>query len=357
MRPLVCLFTLTSLSCCTTVACLAQQPSGPSTLEALLADETRQTATATEADANAGGPSRPAGTVSRPKDGVQHPDLDKAWADYEAAVAKNAEVIRAAINQQFDVATSKADLDAAEKWQAIGEKFEKAGALPTENETKTTITAAVADYKKTLEELSKAYEAVVKALTMDKRIAEAKAARSESSELQRGTANNLEAAKPDSTNGRRPPDDSRKSALMSRGITLATWPQLRDRDITTQQLPRKTTANSTSSHPGNYGPDNAVDGDALSEFAFLGVRGDLLVDFGTGVECSGLLLRSRAGASDICTHGFLKVDDSAPFPVKDFGGGRFIVVGLGRKQKVRKVLFHSDQGHFNPGISDILLIP
>jgi hypothetical protein len=161
------------------VPCVAQQPSGPSTLEALLADETRQTATATEADANAGVPSRPAGTVSRPKDGVQHPDLDKAWADYEAAVAKATEAIRAAISKQFDAATAKGDLDAAEKWQMIGEKFEKAGELPPGSEMRAAVTAAATDYKKAREEIAKAYDSVVKTMTMEKKIAEAKALRDE----------------------------------------------------------------------------------------------------------------------------------------------------------------------------------
>jgi hypothetical protein len=117
--------------------------------------------------------------VARPKDGVQHPDLDKAWAEYDAVVAKAAEGIKAAITKQFDAATAKGDLDAAEKWQAALEKFEKAGEVPTDAETKSTVSAAVVAYKKAKEELAKAYEPVVKALTMEKKIADAKAAREE----------------------------------------------------------------------------------------------------------------------------------------------------------------------------------
>lgn len=55
----------------------------------------------TKADA---GPKRPAGAVTRPKDGVQHPDLDKASAEYEADVARAREVILAAMNKKLDAA-------------------------------------------------------------------------------------------------------------------------------------------------------------------------------------------------------------------------------------------------------------
>ena len=176
MRTFAYLFAIASLACWNPASCLAQQPTGPATLENLLnSNESPKTA---ESDAS---PKQPAGTVARPEDGVQHPDLDKAWADYDAVVSKVAESVKAAIANQFDAATAKGDLDAAEKWQKAQEKFEKAGELPTEQETKTktAVSAAVADYKKAKDELSKAYEAVVTALTMEKKITEARAARTE----------------------------------------------------------------------------------------------------------------------------------------------------------------------------------
>jgi hypothetical protein len=179
MKSLACLFALASLAFVNTAACLAQQP-GPATLEGLVNSGEAQEATkAAEAGSTDAAPKRPAGTVSRPKDGVQHPDLDKAWAEYDAVVTKAAESIRTAISKQFDAATSKGDLDAAEKWQAIGEKFEQMGELPAEPETKPAVSAAVADYKKAREALNKAYESVVKSLTIEKKIADAKAARDE----------------------------------------------------------------------------------------------------------------------------------------------------------------------------------
>lgn len=151
--------------------CLAQQP-GPATPESLLDSDPAQEPAEAE-------PKRPAGTVSRPTTSVQHPDLDRAWADYDAAVAKASESIKAAIAKQFDAATAKGDLDAAEKWQVISEKFEKAGELPAETEKKAAVVAAVSECKKAREELTKTYEAVIKSLTIDKKIDEAKAARTE----------------------------------------------------------------------------------------------------------------------------------------------------------------------------------
>ena len=162
------------------VPCLAQQRPSPATLENLLtSDEPPKAADASAAKSPDAGPKRPAGTVARPADGVQHPDLDKAWAEYDAAVGRAADSITAAINKQFDAASAKGDLDAAEKWQVLGEKFEKAGELPVESETKAAVSSAASEYKKAREELTKAYEAVVKALTMDKKIADAKAVRGE----------------------------------------------------------------------------------------------------------------------------------------------------------------------------------
>lgn len=158
-----------------------QRQTGPRTLEGLLnSDEAQKPAAAAPVtDATDAAPKRPAGTVVRPKDGVQHPDLDKAWADYDAAVAKVTESMKAVIAKQFDAATANGDLDAAEKWQNALEKFEKAGELPTEKETKAAVGAAVTDCNEAREELTKAYETAVKALTMEKKIAEAKAVRNE----------------------------------------------------------------------------------------------------------------------------------------------------------------------------------
>jgi hypothetical protein len=167
----------------------AEQPTGPATLEGLLnSDETQSTIAA---DA---GPNRPAGVLARLNDGAQHPDLDKAWSDYEVATAKVTETIRSAINKQFDAAAAKGDLDAAEKWQDLLHNFEKVGELPTVNETKAVVITALADYKKARDELAKAYEAVVKTLTTERRITEAKEVRDEWLSMAKQSESDAEAA-------------------------------------------------------------------------------------------------------------------------------------------------------------------
>jgi hypothetical protein len=156
------------------VPCIGQQPSGPPTLENLVqSDEVDDATNAADAE---GTPARPAGTLARPKEGVQHRDLDKAWAEYDAAVAKAAEGIRAAITKQFDRAAEDGKLELAEKWQAIGAAFEKEGALPKEKETEKEVKNASEAFARASESLKKAYEQAKKTLTMDKKLAEARAA-------------------------------------------------------------------------------------------------------------------------------------------------------------------------------------
>lgn len=159
---------------------LAQQPTGTATLEETInSGESQDFAAAAETGAADAAPRRPAGTVARLTDGVQHPDLDKAWAEYDAAVAKASDCIKAAIAKQFDAATAKGHLDAAEKWQAIAQAYDQDGAFPVEPEARTIVTSGVNATERAKADLGKAYESVVKALTVDKKIAAAKAVRSE----------------------------------------------------------------------------------------------------------------------------------------------------------------------------------
>ena len=157
----------------------AQTPTGPATLESPVNSGDSRSSTASATEATASDTKRPTGTVSRPKDGVRHPALDKAWAEYDAVIDKAAEQIRAAISKQFGVATAKGDLEAADKWQTTLEKFETSGEVPAETGTKIAVSEAVADCKRAKERLGMAYEAAIKALTKEKKIAEAKVVRAE----------------------------------------------------------------------------------------------------------------------------------------------------------------------------------
>lgn len=164
-------FVLTGL-----LPCFAQEPTAPATLEGSLQSNSAINPAFVNGD---GGSKTPEGTLTRPTDGVQHPALDEAWANYTAACGEVAEEVRALITRQFDVATTKGDLEAAEKWHAALEQFEKQGVLPTTRETKAGVSAALADYKKARAEVAQAYEAVVRTLTTEKNIALAKEVRNE----------------------------------------------------------------------------------------------------------------------------------------------------------------------------------
>ena len=128
-------------------------------------------------------PQRPAGTVTRPMPGVQHPELDKAWDTYDAIVAKSGDGIRAAISKQFDAATEKGDLDAAEKWQATLDAFENKGTIPFQSELKSAMDEFFTDLAMARGELVAVYGAVEIALTKDKNLAVARAVRAEAIEL------------------------------------------------------------------------------------------------------------------------------------------------------------------------------
>lgn len=194
---------------------LAQQPTGPATLENLITpDELEKPAAGPEVKTPEAGPNRPSGVVVRPKDGVQHPDLDKAWAEYDAAVAKAAESIKAAITKQFDVAAAKGDLDAAEKWQAIGESFIEDGKVPSEEGTKAVVSGAMTNFKRAEDDLLEAYESVVKTLTMEKKIADARAVRSEARAIVAADKSDLQSSVLPHKSERSPSDDKTKGAAV-----------------------------------------------------------------------------------------------------------------------------------------------
>jgi len=175
------------------VPCLGQQPSGPQTLEKLVRSDEGEDGPATDddaADAEATS-ARPTGTLARPKDGAQHPELDKAWAEYDGAVAKAAEGISKAITNQFEAERKKGALELAEKWQAIGTAFKKSGALPKEKETEKQVKTATAAFTRASNSLKEAYEQVTRTLTMDGKLAEARAARDEWKSLAAGAVATL----------------------------------------------------------------------------------------------------------------------------------------------------------------------
>lgn len=119
------------------------------------------------------------GPLVRPKSGEKHPDLDQAWDDYGSAVDIAHAQIRTALVKQFDAATEEGDLDAAEKWQAALSSFDLSGAVPSDPSIKSAAREVETNLKKAREQLAEAYDALVKSLTRQKNVKQAKAVRDE----------------------------------------------------------------------------------------------------------------------------------------------------------------------------------
>ncbi len=115
----------------------------------------------------------------RPENGVADVALDKAWADYRQQVSIAADEVRDALNAQFDAATDKGDLEEAEKWQAVIEAFEANGMLGGDKSTRAAVANAQKQLMEAEKELIAAYGEVIKSLTKQKKINEAKAVRAE----------------------------------------------------------------------------------------------------------------------------------------------------------------------------------
>lgn len=172
-----------------------QQQSGPRTLEGLLNSGEAQAPTATAEAAKAAVPAgRIQGAVARPKDGVQHPDLDAAWTEYDKQIETAAKAIEQAIERELSKAAEAGDLDAALKWKTAGEQFKKAGRIPegldgqkprtppkqrpAKSESSSESLVAEAQVR-----LAKAYEAVEKELVKSLDLEKATQVRSEKTSL------------------------------------------------------------------------------------------------------------------------------------------------------------------------------
>jgi hypothetical protein len=175
MRSLASLTTVATFLCWNTAACVAQQAAEPATLEKLvLSGEAQGTPSAPSATASGAGLSQPAGAVVRPKGGIRRPELDKAWAEYDAVVTKAAEGLRAALSKQFDAATAKGDLEAASRLQESRKRFEQRGEMPRDKEATGAVASARSSFAKANAALKRAYKELTESITKEKRIDDAR---------------------------------------------------------------------------------------------------------------------------------------------------------------------------------------
>jgi hypothetical protein len=116
------------------------------------------------------------GAVARPKDGVQHQDLDAAWAEYDKEIDAVTKDVETAIEQKLNAAAAAGDLDAAMKWRTADEQFQKDGRIPEELDdrksegkakkpSRAPATSPRLLISKATERLAKAYELAEQDLT------------------------------------------------------------------------------------------------------------------------------------------------------------------------------------------------
>lgn len=133
---------------------------------------------------------RPERTLTRPSNGVQHPDLDAAWAEYDEQIETAAKAIEQAIEKELNTAAAAGDLDAALKWKTAGEQFKNDGRIPEgmegtkpQGRPKPKPTKSESSPQSLVVEaqgrLAKAYEAVEKSLVKSLDLEKAKQVRAE----------------------------------------------------------------------------------------------------------------------------------------------------------------------------------
>jgi hypothetical protein len=150
-----------------------------------------QQATVAEKPDEAQAHGRLQGTLVRPQGGVQHPDLDKAWSEYDKQMQAVAEAIERAIDKEFNAAVEAGDLDAALKWKTAGERFQKEGRIPEglddenakgkpKSKPQKPEVSPQSQIVEAQKQLATAYEAVEKGLVRSRELEKAKQVRAES---------------------------------------------------------------------------------------------------------------------------------------------------------------------------------
>lgn len=147
----------------------AQEAPGPKTLENLLTpDDAPKRLPDTKDQVADSHPARPGGTLVRPEEGVKHPDLDKAWADYDFKVNEAAVNLREAIATQRRLAREAGDATTAKRYRKILEAFDAGGDLPLDDKLIDKPVRAARDiFRTAVEGLQRAYTKVEIAIAKD----------------------------------------------------------------------------------------------------------------------------------------------------------------------------------------------
>jgi hypothetical protein len=134
----------------------------------------------------------------RPKNGVQHPDLDQAWAKYDEQIEVAVKAVEQAIERELNAAAATGDLDAALKWKTANEQFQREGTIPDGLDGRRAgerprpkqakpILRALPLIAEAREQLAEAYRSAVKSLTKEHDFKRAEAVRAELDSLASGS--------------------------------------------------------------------------------------------------------------------------------------------------------------------------
>lgn len=162
MRSIVVCAALTTGWFCSGSTVLGQPPERP-TLENLLRDDERPKAVDTSSVKPNPQFAYPSGTLQRPMNGSKDPDLDKAWAAYDAAIKNATALLRQKIDQKFVAARIANDAGEANHFSRILDDLQQKGKLPIGEESlKDDAAATSKNYDNAFTELQSAYKAVEK---------------------------------------------------------------------------------------------------------------------------------------------------------------------------------------------------
>lgn len=276
--------------------------------------------------------------------------LDVEKERYESAIDDAKQLLIAAINNRIKEVAATGDFDTTKELRKQLEDCERRTKLPTDPALDIAAAAFSRATESAKNNLNAAYTAAVADYTRTMDLDAAERIEAERKRFMGETAF-PRAAKPAGPKAK--PTRSESRQFHPRGVSYTTWQDVKGLDLLPHQVPSAVKA--TSTHPGDWGPELAADGDRRTEFAFFGQQGDLVIDYQQGVKCSGVLLESRS-SQDSVIRGVVRINDDLEVPIADFDTSRVMRISFGRVVVVRRIHLRSVQGHNNPGVSEVMFV-
>lgn len=276
--------------------------------------------------------------------------LDVEKERYESVIDDAKQLLLTAIEDRIKKVAATGDFDATKELRKQLQDCERRTTLPTDPALDTAATAFSSAVETAKNNLNAAYNAAVADYT---RAMELDAAERIETERKRFMGETSSPRAPKQAAPKAKPTRSESRQFRPRGVSYTTWQDVKGLDLLPHQTPSAVKA--TSTHPGDYGPERAADGDRRTDFAFFGQQGDLVIDYQQGVKCSGVMLESRS-SQDSVVRGVVRINDDLELPIADFDSSRVMWISFGRVVVVKRIHLRSVQGHNNPGVSEVMFV-